>query len=140
MNFWKTSFLFLLTLLLCSNTPSFAQEETTPVQTQAVVSYTNFRDCIRLYKIPAEKLFVLALSSVNANKFDLLEIQSRNGYIIFETQGREFLLSIMKKDKNLAFLKLTPADNNYYFPPAIPQKIFNYIDTNFEIEIKELKL
>lgn len=111
----------------------------TPVSKQVSSSYTNYRNCIRLYKLPFEKLFYLALSSVNENKYEIVEMQSRNGYILFEAEGREFLLTVMKKDKNFTFLRLTPADNNYYFSPFIPQKIFRQVDVNFNTEIKELK-
>ena len=118
-------------------------EETLPVQpaqTPAVVSYTNYRDCIKLYKVSSKKLFFLTLSAVNENKFRLLEMQSRNGYIIFDEDGREFLLNVMKKDNNYTFLRLTPADNNYYFSPTIPQKIFNYIESKINVEILEVKI
>ena len=69
-----------------------------------------------------------------------MEMQSRNGYIIFQTDNREFLLSIFKKDKNYTFIRLTPCDNNYYFSPSIVTKIFNYIDIHFNEEVKQLKM
>ena len=117
----------------------YAQDQLDKTYTQTASSYTSYRDCIRLYKLPFDKLFYLALSSVNANKYELLEMQSRNGYIIFEAEGKEFLLDVMKKDKSFTFLKITPADNNYYFSSTIPRKIFNYVDLNFNAEVKELK-
>lgn len=113
--------------------------QVTPVTKQVSSAYTNYRDCIRLYKLPFEKLYYLALSSVNENKYEIIEMQSRNGYILFKADGREFLLTVMKKDKNFTFLKLTPADNNYYFSSFIPQKVFRQVDVNFNTEIKELK-
>lgn len=109
------------------------------VAAPAATTYTSYKDCIRLYKLPPEKLFYLALSSVNANKFEILEMQSRSGYILFQFQGKELLLDVLQKDKYFTYLKLTPADNNYYFSPTIPQKLFNYIDLNFNAEVKELK-
>ena len=135
-------FVFGLIAFLIFSQNVFAEETlpTQPAQTPAVAAYTNYRDCIKLYKMSFENLFYLALSAVNDNKFQLLEMQSRNGYLIFEEDGREFLLNVMKKDKNYAFLRLTPADNNYYFSPTIPQRIFNYVDTNSAVEIKELKI
>ena len=44
----------------------------------------------------------------------------------------------MQKDKNYTYLKIAPADNNYYFSSLIPKKIFNFVDLNFNEEIKEL--
>lgn len=119
--------------------PVKAQDSVDKAYEQAAASYTNYRDCIRLYKLPPEKLFYLAVSSINFNKYETLEMQSRNGYIIFEAEGKEFLINIMKKDKYYTFLKIAPCDNNYYFSSMIPQKVFRYIDLNFNSEVKELK-
>ena len=133
---------FLACALLCvsiSAVPAFSQDTIDKTYNQIAASYTNYKDCIRLYKLPYEKLYYLALSSANFNKYEIKEMQSRNGYIIFEAEGREFLLDILKKDKNYTFLKLTPCDNNYYFNPQIPRKIYNYVDLHFNSEVKELK-
>ena len=129
--------LFLVMISICL--PVFFAKTAMPVFAEGQATYTNYKDCIRLYKLPFEKLYFLALSSVNANKYDIVEMQSRNGYIIFEANGKEFLLTIMKKDKNFAFLRVTPCDNNYYFSPQIPENIFRYVDLNFNMEVKELK-
>lgn len=127
-----------LTLALALSVPAFAEDQIDSAQPKSS-SYTNYKDCIRLYKLPFDKLYLLALSSVNANKFEIEEMQSRNGYIIFSDGGREYLLSVLKKDKSFTFLKIAPCDNNYYFSPTIPYKIFNYVDLRFNSEVKELK-
>jgi hypothetical protein len=131
---------FLLVLFLLFVSTGFVQavEQIDSAYKQTTASYTNYRDCIRLYKLPFEKLFSLSLASINENKYEIMEIQSRNGYIIFEVDGKEFLLTVMQKDKNYTYLKIAPADNNYYFSSLIPKKIFNLVDLNFNEEIKEL--
>lgn len=135
-----TVLFILLTFTCCFSQANARDNDAMEVSyAQTTASYTSYKDCIRLYKLPYDKLYFLALSSINSNKYEILEMQSRNGYIIFEAEGREFLLNIMKKDKYFTFLKLTPCDNNYYFSPLIPQKIFRYIDLNFNADIKELK-
>lgn len=113
---------------------------TMPQEKPNTLVYTNYRDCIKLYKLPFDKLYFIALSSVNANKYEIVEMQSRNGYIIFKAENKEFLLTVLQKDKDYSFIKLTPCDNNYYFPSNIPQNIFNQIASQFNTEIKEIKL
>ncbi|MBS4761056.1 MAG: hypothetical protein KHX03_10205 [Clostridium sp.] len=139
----KLSLTILAAVFMLTGLKVFAadQLESSYAQTaaKASVDYTSYKNCIRLYKLPSKKLFFLALSSVNANKFEILEMQSRNGYILFKAEGKEFLLDVLGKDKNYTYLKLTPGNNNYYFSPSIVQKIFNYIDVNFNAEVKELK-
>lgn len=113
---------------------------TMPQEKPNTLVYTNYRDCIKLYKLPFDKLYFIALSSVNANKYEIVEMQSRNGYIMFKAENKEFLLTVLQKDKDYSFIKLTPCDNNYYFPSNIPQNIFNQIASQFNTEIKEIKL
>ena len=132
--------LFIITILLFTlNTNVIAQTTATTEPALPQATYTDYHNCIRLYKLPFGKLYFLALSAINANNYEILEQQSRNGYIIFQAENKEFLLSVMTKNKNYSFLRLTPADNNYFFNSKIPFKIFNYIDLNFNTEIKELK-
>lgn len=113
---------------------------TMPQEKPNTLVYTNYRDCIKLYKLPFDKLYFIALSSVNANKYEIVEMQSRNGYIMFKAENKEFLLTVLQKDKDYSFIKLTPCDNNYYFSSNIPQNIFNQIALQFNTEIKEIKL
>lgn len=66
-------------------------------------------------------------------------MQSRNGYILFQANDKEFLLSVMKRDNKTSFVKITPADNNYAFSVLIPQRIFSYIDLNLMLPVQEVK-
>lgn len=131
--------LSFISLMLISNTQALADSTIDNTYKQNQAAYTNYKDCIRLYKLPYGKLFFIALSAVNANNYEILEMQSRNGYIIFKAEGREFLLDILSKNKSYTYLKLTPCDNNYFFNPQIPFKIFHYTDLQFNADIKELK-
>jgi hypothetical protein len=135
----------VLALLLFSTVPAFADNmgDSLPnvkTYSQSTAStYTNYSDCIKLYRLPPEKLFHLALTSVNANKFEIIEMQTRNNYVIFKTGEKEFLLQVLEKDKYNTYLKLSPCDNSYYFAPSIPQKIFNSVNLNYNLEVKEIK-
>lgn len=137
----KKIFLLLVLSLLIS--PATFAHEIEVEKTQEkpnTTTYTNYRDCIKLYKLPYDKLFFLALSSIEANKFEIVEMQSRGGYIIFKAENKEFLITVLQKDKLYSFMKISPCDNNYYFSPNIPEKIFNQIALLFNAELKEIKL
>lgn len=135
-------FIFTLLIAFMSSGCVFAQvqDDIDTSHAKTVASYTNYKDCIKLYKLPFDKTYLLALSAVGGNNYEIVEMQSRNGYVIFKADNREFLLSVLKKDKTYTFLKLSPCDNNYYFSPQIPFKIFNYIALHFNDEVKEIKL
>ena len=74
-----------------------------------------FEDCTRTFNMNSDRLFYLTLAAVNANRFEIKEIQSKTGYVLFSAVGKEFLASIVSIDKYRSMLKITPANNNYFF-------------------------
>ena len=100
------------------------------------VSYDN---CTKTYYIPSEKLFYLTLASISANRFEIKEMQSKTGYILFRAANRDFLATVVYYSLSKSMLKITPANNNYYFPPGIVSNIFKYIDLNIDKPIESIK-
>lgn len=89
-----------------------------------------FKDCTRTFNMNSDRLFYLTLAAVNANRFEIKEIQSKTGYVLFSAVGKEFLASIVSIDKYRSMLKITPANNNYFFAPGIVLNMYKYIDVN----------
>ncbi|MDD3435544.1 MAG: hypothetical protein PHC64_00170 [Candidatus Gastranaerophilales bacterium] len=114
--------------------PSVAKPS--PVKPQPV----DFSDCYKYFKFNSDRLFYLTLASVNANRFNILEIQSRSGYIIFSVAKKEFLASVVKIDEKNSILKITPCNNIYYFPAGIVQNMFKYIELNANTPVEQLKV
>ncbi len=100
------------------------------------VSYDN---CTKDYNVSSDKLFYLTIASISANKFEIKEMQSKTGYILFRAAGRDFLATVVYYSSNKSMLKITPTNNNYYFPPGIVLNIFKYIDLNVDIPIEQIK-
>ena len=105
--------------------PVFADE----VQTSSQVNNPELLECVRTFSIPYDKLFYLTLTGVTENNFELKEMQTRSGYIIFETGYRKFLASVVYVSSSKSMLKITPYSGNYDFDPSVPKKMFAYIDT-----------
>lgn len=119
---------FILCMTVC--TLPVKSAEVMSMSTIVTPQHIDTEQCCKLFKMPAEKLFYLTISSVNANKFTVEEIQSTSGYILFNAVGKQYLASIIKLDNNRSVLKITPADNIYYFQPGIVLNLFKYIDVN----------
>lgn len=134
----KKIFNILTILFLLMFTTEISFSESLPLQSQPS-AYAQPNECIKLYEMPFEQLYYFALSSVNANKFKPIEMQSRSGYILFETANQEFLISVMKKDAKHSFIKLTPSNNIYRFSPNIPTKLFGFIDENKLQQVEDMK-
>ncbi len=86
-----------------------------------------------------EKLFYMTIASINANRFEPLEMQSKTGYILFNAVNKEFLASIINVDNANSMLKITPTNNNYYFAPGIVSNIYKYIDMYGATPLTEVK-
>jgi len=116
----KIIFIFIM---LC--TPAWGDMS---VQQLTTPSNVSFEICTKVYNIPAEKLYKLTLNGVTANNFETREIQSKSGYILFKAAGKEFLATVGYFGDNKSIIRITPANNLYYFAPGIVLNIFRYID------------
>jgi len=87
----------------------------------------NIEACSRLFGVNAENLFVLTLGAIEANNFEIQELQSHNGYITFKAMGKEFLATIAEVDNKNAMVRINPTNGVYHFAPGIVAKVFEYI-------------
>jgi len=107
-----------------------------PVQPQPV----DFGVCSRFFKLDKQRLFYMTLASVNANRFEIKEIQSKSGYVLFTVAQRHFLASIITVDSKNSMLKITPCNNIYFFPVGIVQNMFKYIELNVDTPVEKLSV
>ena len=139
----KKYLLIGLNVLFLAGIPVFAEQNTqnTGMNLSTLVTPQNvpFEHCTRVYPMNAEKLFYMTIASINANRFEPLEMQSKTGYILFNAVNKEFLASIVNVDNKNTMLKITPANNNYYFAPGIISNIYKYIDMYGATPLTEIK-
>ncbi|MBR1461086.1 hypothetical protein IJ596_05590 [bacterium] len=121
-------FIILALCMFCVK-PAFG-EEGTNLSNLITAQNIKYQDCTKVFNIDNINLLYLTIASINANRFTVDEIQSRNGYVIFTAVNKKFLATITNVNTNQAMLKITPVDNNYYFQPGIYLNIFKYIDLN----------
>lgn len=109
------------------------------VQSLVTPQNVDFEYCNKIFNINVERLFYLTIASINANKFKIDEIQSKSGYILFTAADKQFLANVASLDDKRAILKVTPADNIYYFPLGVVVNLFKYIELNSTLQPVELK-
>ena len=95
-----------------------------------------FENCTKMFAVNKEKLFYLTLGAISANRFEVDEIQTINGYIIFTAAKNKYLATVSGIDSANSILKITPCNNIYFFPPGILINMYKYIDLNLNTEIK----
>lgn len=122
--------LFTTLLVLMLGASNVWAEESMSLSTMVTPQNVDYNLCTRNYILTPEKLFYMAIASINANRFTLDEIQSKTGYILFTAVGRQYLASVVKVDSSKSMLRITPTSNNYFFAPGIVLNVFRYIDLN----------
>lgn len=122
----------ILALMLFTSITAFAEGEVVSLVTPQNVEFST---CTKTFDMPQEKLYYLAIASANANKFTIEEIQSKTGYILFSAAGKQYLASVVKVNAKQSMLRITPTNNNYFFPPGIVLNFFKYIDLNNEVQM-----
>lgn len=132
---------YLLILVICIFFGVYTQVNAEESQLSALITPQNveFDDCTKQYNLPSEKLYYLTTGAINANRFEVQELQSKTGYILFKAAGKEFLASIVKLGTQKSMLKITPTDGNYYFAPGIVSNTFKYIDLNVSAPLTQVK-
>lgn len=110
------------------------------ISTLVTPQNVSFANCTKEYPLNQEKLYYLTIASINANRFEIQELQSKTGYILFKAVNKEFLAAVVKLGVDKSILKITPTNNNYYFAPGIVLNIFKYIDLNLNENINPIKI
>ena len=124
----------LILFFLLSSQIAFANTQQQPLSTLVTVQNVSFERCVKMYDTDAESLLYLTLASINANRFRIIEIQSKTGYILFNAVGKEFLASVIKIQDGKSLLKVTPTNNIYYFQPGIVLNLFKYFELNSNLK------
>ena len=132
-------FLIILCSLFFAGAAVNAEETGLSLSTLVTPQNVPFEHCTRIYPMKPEKLFYMTIASINANRFEPLEMQSKTGYILFNAVNKEFLASIINVDNANSMLKITPTNNNYYFAPGIVSNIYKYIDMYGATPLTEVK-
>ena len=119
-----------LIFFISSFAPAFSAGEQMSLSTLITAQNVQFENCTKVFNTDNVSLFYLTIAAINANRFTIDEIQSKSGYILFTAVNKQFLASVSNVNTNQGLLKITPADNNYYFQLGIVLNIFKYIELN----------
>ena len=121
---------FAILLLFGISTPVFANGDEMSLSTLITAQNVHYENCYKVFNTDHVTLFYLTIAAINANRFTIDEIQSKSGYVLFTAVNKQFLAMVSNVNTNQAMLRITPADNNYYFQPGIVLNIFKYIEIN----------
>ena len=127
----KIFFIFIISMVMFSGA-AYSEGEQSSLSTLITAQNVPFERCYAIYNTDNVSLFFLTLAGINANRFQVNEIQSKSGYILFTAVNKQFLASISNVNKNQGLLRITPVDGVYYFQPGIVLNIFKFVELNVE--------
>lgn len=94
---------------------------------RAYANETLLNSCIREYSIKGGDLYLNALSAIYENKFEVLEMQSKNGLILFRAGRTDFLATVYSV-KNGSGIKILPANSDFGTGIEVQNLIFKTLD------------
>lgn len=98
-----------------------------------------FEDSYKIYSKDADSLFMNALSAIDAdNKFEVVEIQSKNGYILFLHGSKYYLLTLTKRYQNQTEIKILPQNSDFSQGSEVAKSVFSLIDNQIKTQPVEL--
>ena len=88
-----------------------------------------FEESFKIYPKEADSLFMSAISALNSSKqFEVAEIQSKNGYILFLSGSKYYLLTLTKRYQNQTEIKIMPQNSDFSQGSEVAQAVFALID------------
>lgn len=121
--------IFLMTMIFL---PVAKADEQMSLSTLITAQNVPYENCYKVFNTDNNNLFFLTLAAINANRFNIREIQSKSGYIMFDAVNKPFLATVVNVNKNQGMLRITPVDGNYYFQPGVVLNIFKFVELNVD--------
>ena len=107
----------------------------------SIVFATIFDDSFKIYSVEADNLYMTALSAINSSsRFEVIEMQSKNGYILFLYGSKYYLLTLTKRYQNQTEIKVLPQNSDFSQGSEVAQSVFRLIDAKLKLQpMEEIK-
>ncbi len=97
-------------------------------------------ECYKIYPVDADNLFMASLNVLGSNnKFEISEIQTKNGYILFSVGSKYYLLTVTKRYKNQSEVKVLPQNSDYSQGSIVATTIFNMLNEEIKRPMELVK-
>ena len=84
--------------------------------------------CFKTYNSNSEDVYLKAFTSLSVNKYEVLEIQSDSGYILFKANGKDYLLTVVPNG-NGSLVKVMPTDTDFSKGFIVEENVFKMLDS-----------
>ena len=94
----------------------------------------------KIYPKDADNMFMFALNAISSDSnYNISEIQTKNGYILFTSGSKYYLLKVTKRYKNQSEIKILPQNSDFTLGSSVAQNIFSLIDAEIKKPMELVK-
>ena len=98
----------------------------------------SFEESFKIYSKDADDLYMNAMSAINqSDKYEIIETQSKNGYILFLYGARYYLLTLTRRYQNQTEIKILPQNSDFSQGSIVAKDIFALIDRQLIVQPME---
>ena len=98
------------------------------LMTPALANDTLLGACVKEYPINHKELYLNALSAIGNNKFEILEMQSKSGLILFQAGRTEYVATVYVTKSGSSEIKILPINSNFTSGVEVQRAIFATLD------------
>lgn len=94
----------------------------------ANASYLN--DSVKNFGVSADNMYLTTLSVLNSLNYEILEIQSKSGYILFRTGAKDYIITITALSPVTSSVKILPSNSIFSNGTTVQKAIFDELEIN----------
>ena len=100
--------------------------------TQMSPSYSAsyLEESTKNFGVSADNMYLTSLSVLNSLNYEILETQSKSGYILFSTGAKDYIMTVTALSPVTSNIKILPANSLFTTGTAIQKTIFNELEVN----------
>lgn len=87
-------------------------------------------DSIKNFGVSADNMYLTSLSVLNSLNYEILEIQSASGYILFRTGAKDYIMTVSAITPVTSCIKILPANSIYSTGSTVQKTIFDALELN----------
>lgn len=94
------------------------------------VNASYLDESIKNFGVSADNMYLTSLSVLNSLNYEILEMQSKSGYILFRTGAKDYIMTITAITPVTSNIKILPANSIYSTGTTVQKIIFDELELN----------
>ncbi len=127
----KNMLIFMLTLCALCSPICFNTVHNNALSTPGTAeAATYLDDSSKNFGISADNMYLTSLSVLNSLDYEIIEMQSKSGYILFRTGAKDYIMTVTAITPVTSNIKILPANSVYSTGTTVQKTIFNELELN----------